>query len=190
MEDVEKRDGLYGFDYLEEDGRRVPSAERKNYNIKALWQLSHEVLNLSALGFKSSQIASILNITPVTVSNTINSDLGMMKISELRKSRDGEAKARVEKIRILTDKALNVYQDIFDDDMADYDLKRKAADTVSLKIGGLEAPTKIMHANYTVSKEDLEEFKDRGRQVAKDDLGIVIDIEAEEVQDECVGNGS
>lgn len=189
MTEVQKRDGLYGFEYLKPDERRVDPGERKAFNIKALWQLSHEILNLAALGFKHVDIAKILNISPATVSNTVNSELGKMKISELRRVRDDEVKVRTEKIRVLTDKALNVYHEIFDSDLVEMDLKRKAADTVSLKIGGLEAPTKIMHANYNVSKEDLEEFKARGRAVAESELGIVIDVEPEEVQDECASNG-
>ena len=117
MEGVQTRKGLYGFEYRDVDKRRVPEGEeRKNYDVKQLWQRNHEIVNLGARGFKNVEIAEILGITPVTVSNTLNGKLGELKLSELRQARDNEAKKVCEKIRVLTNKALQTYHDIFDDE--------------------------------------------------------------------------
>ena len=162
--EVKTRNGLYGFEMLEQDNRRSP--ERQTPQIKQLWQRSHEIINLAARGFKQTEIAEILNIHPQTVSNTLNSELGERKLSELRFGRDEEARIVAEKIRVLRDKALQVYNEMFDDDSGECTMKDKkaVADTVVLELSGLRVPTKIQShsVHTTLTYEEIEEFKARG----------------------------
>lgn len=164
--------GLYGFEYKEPDKRMKPIEERERYEIKRLWQRNHEIVNLAARGFKNVEIAEILNITPATVSATLNSELGMRKLSELREARDDEAKKVTEKIRILTNKALQIYHEIFDDESGECTLKDKkaAADTVLLELSGLRVPTKIQSQSvHTVlTRDEIEELKRRGIEAARE----------------------
>lgn len=164
--------GLYGFEYKEPDKRLKPIEERKRYEIKRLWQRNHEIVNLAARGFKNTEIAEILNITPATVSATLNSELGMRKLSELREARDDEAKKVTEKIRILTNKALRIYHEIFDDESGECTLrdKKAAADTVLLELSGLRVPTKVQSQSiHTVlTKDEIEELKRRGIEAARE----------------------
>lgn len=172
MSEVQSRNGLYGFEFRDMDLRRDPDRGTKYYDAKQLWQRSHEIINLAARGFKNVEIAEILNIHPQTVSNTINSELGQYKLSEIRLERDEEAKKVSEKIRVLTNKALQVYHEIFDDESGECTMKDKkeVADTVLLELSGLRAPHKVqsqsIHAVLTA--EELEEFKRRGIQAAKE----------------------
>jgi len=186
-QEITIRNGLYGFEMRDEDRRRRSPEERKTYEIKQLWQLNHEILNLAAKGFKQVEIADILNITPQTVSNTLNSELGQHKLSELRLERDEETKVIAEKIRVLTNKALKIYHEIIDDESGESTLKDKktVADTVMLELSGLRAPTKIQSAtmNYNLSKEDIEEFKRRAVQAARES-GMIVDVEEEKVTKE------
>jgi len=181
--EVSERNGLYGFEYREEDRRRVPATERKAHNIKQLWQRHHEIVNLAAKGFKQTEIAEILNIHPQTVSNTLNSHLGEYKLSEIRQERDEETKKVVEKVRVLTDKALATYHEIFDDESGEIGLrdKMKVADTVLLELSGLRVPTKIYSqaTSLSLTAEELTEFKRRGILAAKE-AGMVIEVEAEQ----------
>jgi len=164
--------GLYGFEYKEPDRRMKPIEERKRYEIKRLWQRNHEIVNLAARGFKNTEIAEILNISPATVSITLNSELGMRKLSELREARDDEAKKVTEKIRVLTNKALQVYHEIFDDESGECTLrdKKAAADTVLLELSGLRVPTKIQSQSvHTVlTRDEIEELKRRGIEAARE----------------------
>jgi DNA-binding CsgD family transcriptional regulator len=180
MNGLQTREGLYGFEYLKPDKRRAPEGERKTYEIKGLWQRNHEIVNLAVKGFKNVEIAEILNIDPQTVSNTLNSELGKRKLSEMRLEEDIETKKISEKIRTLTNKALNVYHEIFDDESGECSLKDKkaAADVVALEIGGLRAPTRIhsSHVSTTLTKEELESFKIRGAKAIKES-GVVINVE-------------
>lgn len=180
MEDVQTRNGLYGFEFRDVDLRRTAEDEpRKQYNIKQLWQRSHEIINLTARGFKQCDIAEILNISEACVSMTVNSDLGQKKLAEIREVRDEDAKKTTEKIRILADKALRTYHEIFDNEDGQATLKdrKDVADTVLLELSGLRAPTKIQSHNIhtTLTAEEIEEFKQRGIRAAAE-ARLPIDI--------------
>jgi predicted transcriptional regulator len=181
--EVQSRNGLYGFEFRDVDHRRTPEDEpRKRYEIKSLWQRSHEIVNLAARGFKQTDIAEVLGITPACVSDTLNSELGKLKLSEVRFSRDEEAKKTSEKIRILTDKALATYHEIFDNESGEATLRdrKDVADTIVLELSGLRVPTKIQSQSVStvLTKKELEEFKNRGKKAAEG-MGLVIDITPE-----------
>ena len=186
MEGVQTREGLYGFDFLKPDQRRADPGERKTYEIQSLWQRNHEIVNLAVKGFKNVEIAEILNIDPQTVSNTLNSELGKRKLSDMRLESDEETKKISEKIRILTNKALGVYHEIFDDESGESSLKDKkaVADTVALDLAGLRAPTRIhsSHVSTVLTKEEIDSFRERGLKAAQES-GLAITVEAEVVKD-------
>jgi len=173
------RDGLYGLEYREEDRRRVDRENKKSPEIKGLWQRHHEICNLHAQGFKNVEIAEILGIDPQTVSNTVNSIVGEEKISELREIRDGEVKKRMEQIRLLTSKAIGVYNEVFDDPDNSITLKDKVqvANTVLMELSGLRVPTRVQSQSIhtTLSGEELAEFKARGI-AAMREAGLIADV--------------
>lgn len=174
------RNGLYGFEFREPDKRRKPVGERKTYDIKQLWQRNHEIVNLAARGFKGTEIAEILNINPQTVSNTLNSELGQCKLSDIRLERDDEAKVISKKIKGLTAKALDTYHKIFDDKSGELNLKDKGTFATSFlnEMSGLRAPTRIQSQSVhtTLTIEELEEFKRRGIEAARAS-GLTVDVE-------------
>jgi predicted transcriptional regulator len=178
--EVMTRNGLYGFEFRDLDRRR--SEDRKTWEIKQLWQRSHEIVNLAARGFKNVQIAEILNISPETVSNTLNSELGQHKLSEIRLERDEEAKKVSEKIRVITNKALKVYHEVFDNESGEVSLKDKAhfAEGFLKEMSGLRSPVKIQsHTVHTqLTTAEIEEFKKRGIEAARAS-GLITDVESE-----------
>jgi predicted transcriptional regulator len=180
VEGVETRNGLYGFEFRDVDLRRVALEDRKTYDIKQMWQRTHEIVNLAAQGFKQTDIAEILGIHPQTVSNTLNGELGQRKLAEVRQARDEESKKTSEKIRVLTAKALQVYHEIFDNESGEASLRdrKDAADTVVLELSGLRAPTKIQSTSIStvLTADEIKAFKERGR-LAAEQAGIVIDAE-------------
>ena len=162
------RNSLYGFDMREDDRRRVSREDRKTHDVKQLWQRNHEIINLAALGIKGTEIAKILNISEQTVSNTINSELGMEKLSELRKGRDEKVLDVVEEVKELLPLALKTYKKILDGEEITK-LQKETADTLLMDIGGHRAPVKIQseNAHLYLTKNDVEEFKKRGIEAAK-----------------------
>jgi predicted transcriptional regulator len=171
------RESLYGFEVREPDKRRTSVNGKKFYNIQQLWQRSHEIIALAIQGFKQSQIAEILSVSPGTVSNTLNSELGMKKLSEMREDRDDGVVKVSKRVAELADKALKVYEKIFDEQGVSLNLQKAAADTVLMDLGGHRAPTKIesksLHATATM--EEIEEFKQRGIAAAKES-GMIVEV--------------
>src|SRR5574343_475754 len=52
----------------------IPQENRK-YQIQHLWERHHQIKRLAIMGLTHKEIAKELEITPVTVSNVLNSDL-------------------------------------------------------------------------------------------------------------------
>jgi DNA-binding CsgD family transcriptional regulator len=178
---MENSTSLYGFEVREPDQRRT---ERNGtHDIKQLWQRSHEILGLALQGIKNTEIAKILSISPVTVSNTLNSSLGREKLAEMRGERDEHYVKVSEHVKQLTIKALETYHKLFDTPGVDPELKKKTADTVTLDIAGMRAPTKVdtrtLHAH--ASLDEIMEFRRRGIEAARES-GMIIELEPEEVR--------
>lgn len=167
---------LYGFPIREPDKRR--SDDRKVYDIKRLWSRNKEIIQLDSMGYKGSEIAKILSISPVTVSLTLNSTLGKEAQSAIRDERDDEYQAMRESVMELTWKALEKYEEILDNENAGLKLQKDVADTVTLELAGMRAPTKIqsMSAHAVLTADELDEFKKRGFEAAKN-AGKLIEIE-------------
>ena len=189
MVETQRREGLYGLEFLEEDGRRMPADERKTPEIKALWQRSHEIIRLNVKGYKGTEIAEILNITPQTVSNTLNSELAKRLISDLTYEKDIEVKKTVEKVRILSNKALETYHEFFDDEGNELSLKdkREGAKDFLNDMSGLRAPTKVQShsVHTTLTAEELQGFKDRGMEAMKES-GMIVDVTPKEKESDGV----
>lgn len=159
-------DSLYGFEFRDVDHRRTDRSG--THDIKQLWSRNHEILNLDSTGMSQVDIAKHLGITPATVSNTLNSSLGRKKKSDIRKTKDERYEEINKEVLSLTEKALKVYDDIFGSDNASLDLQLKAANTITLDIAGMRAPTKI-DSSFTsdITRKETKEFIIRGQAAAK-----------------------
>jgi len=168
------RVSLYG--QREPDRRRATNG-RKSYDIKKLWDRNHEICNLVVLGLDQEKIASVLDVSPVTVSNTVNSTLGQEKIALMRGARDADTWDAAKKIQEVAKKALTFLELAMDDKVKDIEgkplqvavsTKVNIAKHVLNDLSGLKAPTRIegkfAHAHLTL--EDIEELKKRGRKAA------------------------
>ena len=168
---------LYGFETRDIDKRRSDRAG--TWDIKALWQRSHEIIGMALQGMKQVDIAKALDITPATVSNTLNSSLGKEKLSGMREEKDEEFKKINEEVVKLTEKALNTYHEIFDSGTVSLELKKKTADTITLEIAGMKAPTRIdaRSIHTDASLKEIEEFRARGIAAAKESGFLTIVVE-------------
>ena len=176
MEAVSK--SLYGFEVREPDLRRTKG--ERTHDIKQLWQRSHEILALVLQGHDHKLIAKMLNITEATVSNTANCTLGREKLSRMRKERDDGIIDVSKRVSELSEKAMKVYEEIFDSETVSYNLKKATADTITMDLGGHKAPTKLdtRSVHMTATLEEIEEFKSRGIAAARE-AGMLVMVEDE-----------
>jgi len=183
---VALRNSLYGFEMRSDDPdrRRVEEGATKSYEIKQLWQRSHEIIALAVRGMGYREIAEVLGLNEKTVTHTLNSEVGMKKLSDMRKLRDKNAVEIGEEIERLTMKAIKTYDEIFDNPSAALKLKKETADTVLLDIKGLRAPTKIDSRSMTVhaTHKEIEEWKRRGIEAAKN-AGLLVELPQEGLSD-------
>ena len=184
MGEAVRKNSLYGFEMRATDHRRAPEGERKTHDIKQLWQRSHEILRLATLGYKYTEIAKLLNITPATVSSTLNSELGKNKISRLRQKRDNETCDVMKEVARLLPKAIETYEKILDGDQNVTKMMKETADTISMDIGGYRAPTKTQSssAHVYMTPEDIADFKKRGIAAARAS-GMIVDVKPKEIEE-------
>jgi len=158
---------------------RVPTGRRK-YNITHMWQHHHEIIRLVLMGHKPAEIAEALNITPQTVSNTVNSPLGQAKLRLMRAERDQSSVNVAAVIQDLQGDALSVVKEFVSPDGKNKDdkLRLRAAFDL-LDRGGHGAPKVIraehMHAHLTA--DDIKEIKERA--AAARNAGMVVTMGAE-----------
>ena len=184
MEKKKNNKSLYGFEVIGKDNRRRSRTESKPYDVKMLWQKNHEILGLALSGMSQKDIAERLGIGKVSVSRTVNCELGQKKLAQMREERDGEYIDVSKKIAELAEKAIEVYEEIFDSETISYDLKKKTSDTVLMDLGGHRAPTVVesKSLNIEATMEEVEEFKKLGYQAAKE-AGFLIDLPEGKVHD-------
>jgi hypothetical protein len=108
---------------------------------------------------------------------TLNSELGQKKLSDIRLDRDNEAKKISEKIRVLTNKAIQTYHEIFDneDGAATLRDRKDVAGTVLLELSGLRVPTKIHSSSVStvLTAEEIAAFRSRGLKAIKEESNAI-----------------
>ncbi len=101
-------------------------------------------------------------------------------MSELRESRDEDYRNVQKRIEDLTIKALDIYDKVLDaeenDPEVNLDKKIKVSDTVMLELSGHRAAQKVHSVNTSATLEEIEEFKRRGREAAKE-AGMLVELE-------------
>jgi len=154
---------MYGLEIR--DRRKKAPGEKKAWQIKELWDLSHEILRLAVLGLKNNQIAEYLGCTPQTVCNTINSDLGKAKLATMRGARDAETIDVAAEIKQMVPKALETYKEILDaeDERISFSLRKATADTIVKDLAGHEAPKKIAVGHFSI--DEINALKARGKEL-------------------------
>lgn len=137
--------------------------KKRTYTISSLWQRHHEIINRAFLGESTRDIAKAMGVTPATVQNCLQSEVGMKKLEALRMERDVQIIDVRKEIDALLPEAVKVYRDILASQDAGLKLKKETADTLLMEIGGYAAPKKVQAAVAHLDLSDIEAMKERGR---------------------------
>lgn len=159
---------------------RTASEQPRKYQIQSLWDQSHQILRLTALGMKPKAIASLLSITPETVGNCIHSELGKRQLSILRGAIDIASVDVKKEIGRLAREGLPILEEIMKSPNTKPELRTHIARDM-LDRDGFGAPKIIQgqfaHAHLTA--DDLEEIKKRAASIRAESVqnDEVVDVE-------------
>lgn len=130
----------------------------KAYSLKRLWGNQEEICRLFALGTKRQILAEKFGVTPQTISNIVNSDLGRRKIAVLQGKNDIEATDVQSRIRALQPVALETFEELLLDSNSSPKLQKEIASEI-LRMGGNGPVTKNQTTTtFQLSDEDLEQI--------------------------------
>lgn len=148
----------------------------EKWELSKLQALHHEILRLKIQGLSNIDIANMLDITPATVGNTVNSRLGQEKLALMQAAADDEAVDFKKKMTKLLPNIIKACENFLSDDpsnMTEDKIKLATAKYVTGDILGINAPTKIdsrhqhQHMHAILTTDQIEEMKQRGLAQAK-----------------------
>lgn len=151
------------------DGRFV---ERRSYDAKRLWAHHHEMIARKAMGETNIEIAQDMGYTPQTVSNIVNSPVGIAKIEQIVTGIDERAMdiaARMKSFALR--EALPFVEDLISGKLEASPALRARHAEIYLARVGLGPVQKTHSLNERVTKDDLEKLKDR--QKAAMESGVI-----------------
>lgn len=140
-----------------------------------------EIIRLHCLGYKGTEIANMLGCTPQTVYNIVNSPLGLDLISQIQEARTGSVKDVHNRLQEMSPLAAEVTLDLMNDAESET-VRLRAAEKV-LEMTGHKATDKHQHIHAHLTKDDIQELKDRIRSDREGSGGGEVQ-QAEEVKED------
>ena len=121
-------------------------------------------MRLKLLGLKNKRIAEIVGMTPVMVSNIINSPVARIRLDEMQSARDLDTVDVAKKIQTLQVKAVDYLEDVLEDDTAMTSTRVKVAQDL-LDRGGHGAVRRQEILSAHLTSEDIDRIKQRAMEV-------------------------
>lgn len=158
---------------------RLPTGNRQ-YQITKVWDVHHEIMRLALLGMKSVDIAHTLDITPVTVSYTLNSSLVRRQLDIMRSARDVDAIEVSRRIQALAPEAVKVLEELMEEGVPA--IRLGAAKDVLDRAGHAAVKTlRTENIHAYLSKEEIDDIKSRAREIGLCVQPDTVDISVEVV---------
>ena len=135
--------------------------EKRNYEVKSLWQNHEQMLRMVALGHSNEHIAQACGVTAKTVSNVRNSPIAKGKLDQLRQALDAEAIDIGARINEFAPVALKLLEEVISGEVeAPIAIRAKYA-SVHLGRAGFGEVKKIASVNTHLTRDDIEAIKMR-----------------------------
>src|SRR4030042_532855 len=144
------------------DLRRRP--ERKTFQVQKMWDTHREIARLSVIGMKGTEIADHLGVSSAMVNYTLNSPVVESHVEVMRVARDVDSIVLSKRILEFAPQCLDLLEDVIagKKNDASIGLRVKTAQDWADR-AGLGAVKKHQVMSAHLSREDLEEIKQRAR---------------------------
>ena len=153
--------------------------------LKRLRGRNHRVVTLHCQGMSNNEVAKILKIHHVTVSQIINSPISQERIKSIQAEVDQNTADHAHELAALRGPAIGILADVLKDNMieADLSLRVKVAESV-LDRTGLSKSTKVETKTYSSERGGLEEILKTAISLGMVENPEVIDVTPVEGGDE------
>jgi len=149
---------------------------QKSYSneLQKLRSRHHLIIRLHATGqLNGKEIAEIVDVTPQTVYNTLNSDLAKQKIAYLRRQAEGHTIDILKELQNLAPTAVAQLEDVLTDPGAKQKLRVKVAQDILDRAG--YGKTQNINVNENrVTDADIAEIREKAKQNAEE-VGVLTD---------------
>jgi len=150
------------------DLRKVDKVRDPQWSVANIWESHHEIIRHIMLGYKNSEIARRMNLTPEHVSNIRNSPVIQERLGLMVAARDVDAIEISRDILKVVPKSLKLLNSIIegtgDGEGANINLRAKVAES-NLDRAGFGAVKKVVNETHNYyTDEDIELMKKRAIQ--------------------------
>lgn len=134
--------------------------KKKSNEVQRLQEKHHIIIQLAALGFKGTDIAETVGVTPQTVYNILGSANAKQLLGLLRGSRESDIVNIKKELKTLEQPSVDVFRNILTGIGVKDEVKLKAATTVLKDIAGYEAPKNVnVKHDVPLSSGQIAEIK-------------------------------
>lgn len=159
------------------------------YELKKLRSRHHQIIRLKASGkFKNKEIAEIVNVTPQTVSNTLNSELAQRKMAQLQDDIDDQFMDLMAELRKLAEVGVEEIRDALLNETVSKEERLDLAQDLLDRTG--YGKTSNLNINKRqVTDKDIEEIREEAKKEAEEsgkleEANIIVDEEEDSSPDE------
>jgi hypothetical protein len=156
------------------DKRKVPLGQDRVYEVKEIWYQHQEIIRLMVLGYGNIEIADMTGYTPQTVSNIRNSPIVRERVEELQEGADERTLDIMDRVRQFEPIALKHLELIIQGKVEGVSASLRARTCENyLSRGGHGTVQKIASVSGTLSREDIEDLKQRAKDAAREQGSLV-----------------
>jgi predicted transcriptional regulator len=152
-------------------GRHKLEGTHRKYQVEQLWDVHHAIVRMALTGMKQVDIATVLKISPVTVSYTLRSPIVARQLEQMRAIVDLDSVDIAKEIAALAPRAVKVLEELLDNSLPN--IQMKAAENILDRAGYAAVQRVKVDASVThFTAGEIADIKNRAR-----DIGLLVDAE-------------
>lgn len=140
---------------------RVQTKGDRKYQIQNIWNQHHEIMRLSLVGWKGSEIARHLNISEAMVTYTLNSEIVRRQMSVMQGARDADSLDIAIELKRLAPICIAKLEEVLRDENSQARLRVDVAKDILDRAGYAAQRNLKVDVTGHLSEEDIERIKIR-----------------------------